>query len=125
MADAQVRQVFDLASRANIAFFGIGAVGADTLWGRAGLLTEAVIAELASLGAVGDIMSHYYDRNGVMVNSSLCRRVVGLPMEQLLRIGRRVGVAGGRGKVGAILGALSASYLNVLITDHMTAERLC
>ena len=124
MDSAQVRQVFDLASQANIAFFGIGAIGADTLWGRAGLLTEAVIAELDSLGAVGDIMSHYYDRSGRMVNSSLCRRVVGLPIEQLLRIRRRVGVAGGVGKIEAILGALSGSYLNVLITDHVTAERL-
>jgi DNA-binding transcriptional regulator LsrR (DeoR family) len=125
MADAQVSQVFELASRANIAFFGIGAVGADTLWGRAGLLTEEVVAELQTLGAVGDIMSHYFDRKGVLVRSSLCRRVVGLPTEQLLHVGRRVGVAGGAGKVEALLGALSGSYLNVLITDHVTAGRLC
>lgn len=124
MADAQVREVFDLASRADIAFVGIGAVSADALWSRAGLLTEEVIAELRSLGAVGDIMSRYFDREGVLVNSSLCRRVVGLPIPQLLRIGRRVGVAGGQNKLEAILGALRGSYINVLITDQVTATRL-
>jgi DNA-binding transcriptional regulator LsrR (DeoR family) len=124
MTDAQVREVFDLASRANIAFVGIGAVSADALWGRAGLLTEKVTAELRSLGAVGDIMSRYFDSEGVLVSSSLCRRVVGLPIPQLLRIGRRVGVAGGRDKLEAILGALRGSYVNVLITDHVTATEL-
>ena len=124
MADAQVHQVFDLASQANIAFFGIGAIAPDTLWGRAGLLTDEIVAELDSLEAVGDIMSRYFDRDGLLVNSSLCRRVVGLPIPQLLRIGRRVGVAGGEKKVAAIQGALRGSYMNVLITDHVTAKSL-
>ena len=124
MADAQVRQVFDLASQADIAFLGIGTIAADTLWGRAGLLTKEVTAELASLGAVGDIMSRYFDRDGELVNSSLCRRIVGLPIEELKRVGRRVGVAGGRDKLAGILGALRGSHINVLITDRVTAERL-
>jgi deoxyribonucleoside regulator len=119
-----VRQVFDLASQAHIAFFGIGTIAADTLWGRAGLLTAGVVAELDSLGAVGDIMSRYFDRSGQLVNSSLCQRVVGLPIPQLLRIERRVGVAGGREKLAAIQGALRGSYVNVLITDHLTARSL-
>ena len=124
MADAQVRQVFDLASEANMAFFGIGTIAADTLWGRAGLLSEDVTVGLKSLGAVGDIMSRYYDSDGVLVNSSLCQRVVGIPIEQLLRINRRIGVAGGKDKFEAILGALRGQYLNILITDHITAQKL-
>jgi DNA-binding transcriptional regulator LsrR (DeoR family) len=124
MSDAQVRQVFDLASRANIAFFSIGTIAEDTLWGRAGLLPDTVVAELDSLHAVGDIMSRYFDGNGVLVNSSLCRRVVGLPIQQLLHIERRVGVAGGKAKLKAIQGALRGSYVNVLITDYFTARAL-
>lgn len=124
MSDAQVRQVFDLASRANIAFFSIGTIAEDTLWGRAGLLPDEVVAELDSLQAVGDIMSRYFDEDGILVNSSLCRRVVGLPIQQLLRIERRVGVAGGRAKLKAIQGALRGSYVNVLITDYLTAKAL-
>lgn len=124
MADAQVRLVFDLANGANMAFFGIGTIAGDTLWGRAGLLSDDVTAELEALHAVGDIMSRYFDAEGNLVNSSLCQRVVGIPIEQLLGIERRVGVAGGRTKFDAVLGALRGQYVNVLITDHITAQKL-
>ena len=124
MADTNVHQVFEFANDASMAFFGIGTIAEDTLWGRAGLLTEEVTAELESLGAVGDIMSRYYDENGKRVNSSLCQRVVGIPIEQLLGIDRRIGVAGGSEKFKAILGALRGGYINVLITDHITAQKL-
>jgi DNA-binding transcriptional regulator LsrR (DeoR family) len=124
LADAQVRQVFDLASQSNIAFVGIGNISADALWGRAGLLSAEVTAELRALGAVGDIMSQYFDAQGRLVNSSLCQRVVGLPIDRLQQVNRRVGVAGGKGKFEAILGALRGKYINVLITDHLTAKKL-
>jgi DNA-binding transcriptional regulator LsrR (DeoR family) len=124
MSDTQVCQVFDFANEASMAFFGIGTVADDTLWGQAGLLSEEITAELNSLGAVGDIMSRYYDEDGSPVNSSLCQRVVGIPIEQLLGINRRIGVAGGRNKFNAIAGALRGGYLNILITDHITAEKL-
>jgi deoxyribonucleoside regulator len=124
MADAQLRQVFELASRSNIAFISVGTIAPDTLWGRTGLLTDEVTAELEALDAVGDIMSRYFDRDGGMVNSSLCRRVVGLPIEQLLPIDRLVGVAGGKAKLAAIRGSLRGSYINVLITDQWRARAL-
>lgn len=124
MADAQVRQVFDLADDASMAFFGIGTLAHDSLWGRAGLLTDAVMVELQSLHAVGDVMSRYFDAEGKLVNSSLCQRVVGIPIEQLMGIARRVGVAGGRDKFEAILAALRGNYINVLITDQITAQKL-
>ncbi|MFL7839059.1 MAG: sugar-binding transcriptional regulator [Candidatus Promineifilaceae bacterium] len=124
MSDAQVRQVFDLADTANMAFFGIGALAHDSLWGQAGLLTNGVMAELQSLGAVGDVMSRYFDADGKLVNSSLCRRVVGLPIDQLMKINRRIGAAGGRDKFEPILAALRGQYVNVLITDQITAQKL-
>ncbi|MBN1266519.1 MAG: sugar-binding transcriptional regulator [Anaerolineales bacterium] len=124
MADPQVAQVFDLVEESTMAFMGIGTIAEDTLWGQAGLLSDEVTSELRSLGAVGDIMSRYFDKNGTLVNSSLCQRVVGIPIEKLQKIGRRIGVAGGRGKFEAIQGALSGGYVNVLITDQYTAEKL-
>ena len=124
MNDTHVRQVFDMAQEASMAFLGIGTIADDTLWGRAGLFSEDVIVELEKLNAVGDIMSRYYDGSGRMVQSSLCQRVVGIPIEQLQSIKRRIGVAGGRNKYNAILGALRGRYINVLITDHLTAQKL-
>ena len=124
MNDTHVRQVFDMAQKASMAFLGIGTIADDTLWGRAGLLSEEVTEELEKINAVGDIMSRYYDGSGRMVQSSLCQRVVGIPIEQLQGIKRRIGVAGGSNKYKAILGALRGRYINVLITDHLTAQKL-
>jgi DNA-binding transcriptional regulator LsrR (DeoR family) len=124
MSDTHVQQVFEIAQQASTAFLGIGTIADDTLWGRAGLLSDEVTNELESLNAVGDIMSRYYDEFGKLVNSSLCQRVVGIPIEQLLGIDRRIGVAGGRNKFKAILGALRGAYINVLITDQITAQKL-
>ncbi len=124
MSDTHVQQVFKIAQQASTAFLGIGTIADDTLWGRAGLLSDEVTNELESLNAVGDIMSRYYDEFGKLVNSSLCQRVVGIPIEQLLGIDRRIGVAGGSNKFKAILGALRGAYINVLITDQITAQKL-
>jgi DNA-binding transcriptional regulator LsrR (DeoR family) len=62
--------------------------------------------------------------NGKPVKTSLDDRVIGMPLEQLPELKRSVGIAGGKRKLDAILGALRGQLINVLITDRRTAERL-
>ncbi|MCJ7736289.1 MAG: sugar-binding domain-containing protein, partial [Anaerolineae bacterium] len=50
--------------------------------------------------------------------------VIGMSLEQLTRVQRSVGVAGGKRKHAAIRGALLGGFINVLITDRFTAEWL-
>jgi DNA-binding transcriptional regulator LsrR (DeoR family) len=45
-------------------------------------------------------------------------------LDQLRRVKRAVGIAGGKQKLSAIRGALRGRLINVLITDHFTAEHL-
>ena len=79
-------------------------------------------AELRGLGAVGDILLRYFDRNGELVSSDMNGRVIGIPLGTFLRIPTRVAAAGGRRKVAAIEGALRGGWINVLITDFSTAQ---
>jgi DNA-binding transcriptional regulator LsrR (DeoR family) len=51
-------------------------------------------------------------------------RVIGMRLEQLQRIARSVGIAGGPRKLQAIRSALVGRWINVLITDRFTAESL-
>jgi len=51
-------------------------------------------------------------------------RILGLRPEQLKAVPRRIGVAGGARKHEAILGALRGGWVDVLVTDSITAERL-
>ena len=75
-------------------------------------------------GAVGDILIRFFDENGQPVQNELDNRVVSMTLPQLRQVNRSVGVAGGKRKFNAILGALRGGLINVLITDCYTAERL-
>jgi DNA-binding transcriptional regulator LsrR (DeoR family) len=52
------------------------------------------------------------------------KRVIGVTLQQLTSADRSVGVAGGERKYHAIRGAVRGRWVNVLITDVATAERL-
>lgn len=47
-----------------------------------------------------------------------------MSLEQLHKVSRAIGVAGGLRKYSAILGALRGHWINILVTDHFTAKRL-
>ena len=51
-------------------------------------------------------------------------RVIGIGLEQLRRVPRAIGVAGGPGKTLAIRAALLGGWINCLITDRFTGQRL-
>ena len=47
-----------------------------------------------------------------------------MTFDQLKRVKRSVGVAGGKRKYEAIRGAIVGGWINVLVTDRYTAEEL-
>jgi DNA-binding transcriptional regulator LsrR (DeoR family) len=62
--------------------------------------------------------------DGRPVGSPLDDRVIGIELGQLKRVPRAIGVAGGPGKTAAVRAALLGGWINCLITDRPTAERL-
>jgi DNA-binding transcriptional regulator LsrR (DeoR family) len=108
-----------------LALVGIGSLEPSTLLRSSGnIVPEAELAELGKLGAVGDICLRFYDAQGRHVPSEVDERVIGVTLDQLRNVDRCVGIAGGPRKYEAIRGALLGRLVNVLITDHVTAERL-
>jgi DNA-binding transcriptional regulator LsrR (DeoR family) len=108
-----------------LAVVGIGALTPSKLLAASGnVFTEEELHKLHELGAVGDICLRFFDADGVPVASALDERVIGLDLDGLKRPRRAVGVAGGPRKYSAIQGALRGRFVNVLITDRFTAERL-
>ncbi|MBV5336696.1 MAG: sugar-binding transcriptional regulator, partial [Deltaproteobacteria bacterium] len=51
-------------------------------------------------------------------------RIIGIELDQLLKIPRVVGVAGGANKIEPIRAAMRGKLIDVLITDQATAEAL-
>jgi DNA-binding transcriptional regulator LsrR (DeoR family) len=125
LQEPSIREVLDLAERADIALVGIGALarGASSAV-RAKLLNSTNLETIRQSNAVGDICSQYFDLNGQIVAEQINQRIVGLDAQALRRIPRVVGVAVGEHKAKAILGGLRGRLINVLITDDTTATRV-
>jgi DNA-binding transcriptional regulator LsrR (DeoR family) len=123
--DPFVRETMALFDRVTMALVGIGSLEPSRLLASSGnVFSERELQMLREHGAVGDICLRFYDAHGKSVSTALDKRVIGMKFEQLKRVRRSVGIAGGARKVAAIRGALEGGWINVLITDRATAERL-
>lgn len=123
--ESHVTAALEAARAADIAFVGIGAPRQDSLLVREGSIVKwEELEELKARGAVGDLNLRYFDRVGKAIASDLDDRVVGLDLEGFRRIVRVIGIAGGAAKLDAIRGALAGRLVHVLVTDHITAQRL-
>jgi len=76
------------------------------------------------MGAVGDMLGEWFDANGRIVSAATSSRRIGLGLDRLREMPNVVGVAGGRHKAEAVLGAIRGGFLKVLVTDENTAEEL-
>lgn len=104
---------------------GIGSVAPSPLLRVSGnALREEELQLLSRLGAVGDVAMRFFDEQGDHVASELDERVIGIGIDALRRIPRRIGIAGGIRKVDAIRGAMRGAWIDVLITDRATAQAL-
>jgi DNA-binding transcriptional regulator LsrR (DeoR family) len=123
--DPYVQDGLRRARSATLAIMGIGVPRQDSVLMRNGTTVRwRELADLTALGAVGDINLRYFDAQGQPMRSELDSRVIGLSLDELHRIERVVGVAGGAVKFDAIRAALRGHLINTLVTDHETARRL-
>jgi len=123
--DPSVREATELFEHLDLALVGIGSMEPSRLLSSSGnVFSPKERAELSRLGAVGDICFRFFDAQGEPIKSPLMQRVIGIEPSSLKRVKRVVGVAGGRRKVAAILGALRGDWIDVLITDQRAAEAL-
>jgi len=117
--------VLQKASKANIILFSVGEVSPSASLFKMGYLSSDELKRLREKGAVGDILSRFFNAQGDLVNDEIHERVISIPINKLKDKGKIViGVAGGPSKFDAIRGALNGKYINVLITDEETAEKL-
>jgi len=125
LKDRFVRQALDLFPKLTLALVGIGATEPSrALVSSGNVFSPQEIKLLAGKGAVGDICLRFFDAAGRPVITELNDRVISIDLEELRKVTRVVGVAGGRRKVSAIRGALAGKLINVLITDLASAEQL-
>ena len=119
-----VEMVMETWGGLNVALVGIGhfAFQRQSSMFFASYMDETQLQQLEEQKAVGDLCGRFFD-----VEGKQCMRetgVVGISLEQLKNLDHVVGIAGGNAKVAAILGALRGGYLDVLVTDTVTAQAI-
>lgn len=124
LSDTYVRNAFELFSKITVAYIGIGSASPTSFIMQNGILSQAELEELHRLGAVGETALRFFDAHGQAVPSAVDDRVIGITLEELKRIPRVVGMAGGPEKEAVVRAALEGALVDVLITDHVLAARL-
>ncbi|WBU61597.1 sugar-binding transcriptional regulator [Paracoccus albus] len=120
--DRIVADVLRNARSAQVLVFSLGSAGEDSVLMRSGNVLQSEMAALVRAGAVGDILGHFINGRGEIVDPEIDARTIGLGLSNLRSRDRVIGLAVGPAKYKVTLGALKAGLINVLITDEGTAN---
>ena len=120
-----LKSVFEMAEDLDLVLLSVGAIEtASSTPYRIGFLNEEHQSSLAERGAVGNILFHFYDQQGRLVDHPIHDLVMSVGIETLQKVPVRVLTSGGKEKIKALLGAMKLIRPTVFITDEESARQL-
>ncbi|MBD8653883.1 sugar-binding transcriptional regulator [Rhizobium sp. CFBP 13726] len=123
LAQRGVREIFDMSNGAGLKFVGIGTADASAQLVASGMIERREITEIAAVGAVGEMLGHFFDGDGRVLETTLSARTLSVDLETPEQT-RIVAIAGGLQKLASIRAVLRSRRLKGLITDEPTARAL-
>ena len=124
LEEPSVAAALEKARSADIILQSVGPVDETALLYVHEHITAADLEDLRRLGAVGDALGQYYDRDGRHVPSFTDDCIIGIRLGDLTEVPWSVLIAGGPEKIIPIDAGLKGNYFNVLITDQQTGQQL-
>lgn len=115
--DSVLGKALAIGRDADAMMFGLGPVSTSTTLFEGSFLDSAVLDELHTLGAVGEIGGRFFTVDGDDIAGTLPARTVSVPLDAIRGCRMPVLVSGGAAKHEAILGALNGGLAKVLVTD--------
>ncbi len=123
-SDSMIKQTLDMAKFASYSLVGIGETSADSTLAKLGYTSLTEMEKLRQQKAVGNILGQFFNIKGEEIDCELHRRIIALSLKDLKKMKNTIGIAGGKSKIKAILGALYGGYIKILITDEGTAKEV-
>ncbi len=123
--EKSVKEVMDMINLASMTVVGIGSMDKDATILKSSILTQNDFLLLSMKNAVGDIICHFLDKDGNIVDNEIDDKLMNISLDALKNLKNVIGVAAGKHKVSAIQAALKGKYIDVLVTDESTANLLC
>ncbi len=119
-----LKDVFAMTDSLDAVLLSVGGIASATTFYRGGFLKEEDREALVERGAVGDLLFHFFDRDGELVEHPINELVMSVDVDRLRRAPVRVLTSGGEDKTLALLGAMKLIQPTVLITDERSARRI-
>lgn len=117
-----VRDVFNIARKANVALVGIGSIQpSGSSYYDLNPLPEADRKMLVGMGVVAELLAHLVRDDGAIADYPLNDRLVALRPADLADCGRVISVASGAQKTRPIRATLNGGYVTALVMDEETA----
>ncbi|MGL5446857.1 MAG: sugar-binding transcriptional regulator, partial [Rhabdaerophilum sp.] len=123
-SEPSLRDLVERAGRADLALVSAGNLAPGSTLAREGLISQADLDSLRASGAIADVLCHFVDRDGKILDHPVNQRVMAVGLDILRQIPRVAIASGGAEKAPAIRAALRASGAKILITDEAAAEAL-
>ncbi|MEW9805661.1 sugar-binding transcriptional regulator [Mesorhizobium marinum] len=121
---ADFRDLRERARSVDIALLSVGDLSPQASIFRRGILAPNEAKSLRDAGAVGDVLCHFVDQNGRVIDHPVNRRVMAIDPTDLRQVPKVVITSGGVRKAQAIRAGLLATGARVLITDVAAANAL-
>lgn len=122
--EASIQEISSMIKLASMTIVGIGSMSEDATILKSSILTQNDFILLRMQGAVGDLLSHFIDKDGNLIDTEIDSRLISTPLPLLRELNNVIGVAAGESKISAINATLKGKYLDILITDENTAQKL-
>ncbi len=123
LSQQAVAEAFELAGAADLMLVGIGTTVDEASLVSTGMIDSPDMALIRQAGAVGELLGHFFLRDGRRVVTEATERVISQPLDRL-KAARIVAIAGGSIKVEAVRAVLASGLLDGLITDERTARAI-
>lgn len=125
LAERVNKKTLEMAKSARLSLVGIGVAHPQlSTYIKAGFIDVQDMEIIRRMGGVGDVLGQFYDLQGKILDLELHRRTIAISLQELSKMPNVIGLAGGKHKVDAILGALRGRFIKILVTDEFTAKEL-
>ncbi len=120
LSDPYLKQALSLWDRLDCALVGVGLPHAM----NSPEASAATASEQATGGAVGDVIRHYFDIDGLILDWEHERQMIAASVEQLRKCRLCIGIAASAEKAHSIIGAARSGMISALVTDTTTAQAI-
>lgn len=122
--EPSIKEISRMVQLSSLSVVGIGSIDDNATIIKSGILNKNDFLYLKMKGAVGDVLCHFIDKDGNLIESNIEDRLISTPLSTLRSLNSVIGVAAGDHKIDAIKAVLKGGYIDILVTDESTALQL-